>query len=81
MLIIKFIVRSFSIISFSLVGPVPAVTTLVVSEVQCQPGSPEGVGQGTDRIVLEEWTMVMSGRFVEGTVCLGESIRVRVWHP
>lgn len=49
MLTVKLVIKSFSIFSFSLVGPMPGITTLVASEVQCQPGIPEGVGHGTDR--------------------------------
>lgn len=49
MLTVKLVIKSFSVFSFSLVGPMPGITTLVASEVQCQLGSPEGVGHGTAR--------------------------------
>lgn len=70
---VKFVGRTFSIFFLSLVGPGPGVTTLVASEVQCQSGSPEGLGQGTDRDCdggrHRGRDSVM---FVEDKVCLGE---------
>lgn len=77
---VKFVSRNFSIVFLSLVGPGPGVTTSVASEVQCQSGSPEGLGQGTDRDCDRGRDRGRgSVRFVEGKVCLGESIHVRAW--